>query len=145
MNKVSERLLTQNPEVDNINVDGKELKETEEFCYLGSMVNSTGGTKYLIRTIGLARKAFSSLNKIWASRKTKLKIFWSNVKAVLLYGAEMWKVNKIYIKKIQTFLNKCLRIICKLFWPNRIRNVDLWAHTGKETIKKKSQEESGNG
>jgi exonuclease III len=140
INTSKTKLLTQNEEIgNNISVDGKKLEETREFCYLGSIVNSTGGTeKDIERRIGLARKAFNSLNKIWTTKaitnKTKLKIFRSNVKEVLLYGAETWKTNKIHMTKIQTFLNKCLRIICNIFWPNRISNVDLWALTGEESI-----------
>ena len=45
-----------------------------------------------------ARAAYYKLRKVWASgqyrRKTKLRIYKSNVISVVLYGAECWKVNQ---------------------------------------------------
>ena len=47
------------------------------------------------------------LKKIWNSRvissRTKLRIFNSNVKSVLLYGSETWRNTKSSNSKLQTF------------------------------------------
>nr|KAG5705871.1 hypothetical protein BaRGS_030761 [Batillaria attramentaria] len=55
------------------------------------------------------------LNNIWASKvvnmRTKLRIFNSNVKSVLLYGCETWRTTKTMQQKIQTFFNTCFRRI----------------------------------
>ena len=98
-----------------------------------------GGTEEDIQArIGKAQAAFAVLNKIWRSKeirmKTKLKIFNSNVKAVLLYGSETWKTTDALQKKIQSFINRCMRRILGIWWPNRIRNEDLWERTGQEKI-----------
>lgn len=37
---------------------------------------------------------------------TKIRLFSSRVKSVLLYGAETWKTMKTTIKKVQTFINR---------------------------------------
>jgi len=42
------------------------------------------------------------------STRTKLRIFCSNVKSVLLYGSETWKEMKTNTSKLQTFVNRCL-------------------------------------
>ena len=68
------------------------------------------------------------------STKTKLRIFSSNVKSVLLYGAETWRVTKINTNKIQTFVNGCLRRILRLRWYDRVTNTDLWTRTGQEPM-----------
>jgi len=69
---------------------------------------------------------FSMLNKIWHSTaysmQTKLCIFNTNVKAVLLYGCETWKNSKCITAKLQVFINKGLRKILRIFWPDQIMN-----------------------
>nr|KAG5686925.1 hypothetical protein BaRGS_020734 [Batillaria attramentaria] len=71
------------------------------------------------------------LKNIWTSKvvsiRTKLRIFNSNVKSVLLYGCETWRTTKTMQQKIQTFLNTCLRRIFNIRWPEKIRNEELWA------------------
>jgi len=42
---------------------------------------------------------------------TKITIFNACVKSVLLYGCETWLVTKEIQRKIQTFVNRCLRYI----------------------------------
>ena len=56
------------------------------------------------------------------------------MKSVLLYGCETWLVTKAIQCKIQTFVNRCLRYILRIWWPNIISNKDLWKITGQEDI-----------
>ena len=78
------------------------------------------------------------LKKVWnsrvISRKTKLRIFNSNVKSVLLYGSETWRNTKSSNNKLQTFVNKCLRRILKISWTDRVTNEDLWKQASQEAI-----------
>ena len=37
-------------------------------------------------------------------------------------------------RKIQTFVDRCLRYILRIWWPNIIYNKDLWKATGVEDI-----------
>ena len=67
----------------------------------------------------------------------KLQIFNACVKSVLLYRCETWLVSNSIVQRLQrleTFVNKCLRIICSLFWPNTICNIALLKLTEKEPI-----------
>ncbi|VDO54261.1 unnamed protein product [Schistosoma margrebowiei] len=41
----------------------------------------------------------------------KVIIFNTNVKTFLLYGAETWRTTATIIKKVQVFINNCLRKI----------------------------------
>ena len=85
-----------------------------------------------------AQTAFSALNKIWQSTtystQTKLRIFNTNVKAVLLYGCETWKNSKYITTKLQVFVNKSLRKILRIFWPDQITNNELWKRTKQPWI-----------
>ena len=75
-------------------------------------------------TIGVARVAFLlllQLKNIWKSKvlslKNKIRILNANVKAVLLYGIETWRTTLATTKRIQTFVNSCLRRILGFWWP----------------------------
>ena len=69
------------------------------------------------------------LRNVWKSRQvktaTKIRFFNSNVKSVLLYGSETWRTTKTTTKKIQTFVNGCLREILQIHWPEKITNIEL--------------------
>jgi hypothetical protein len=56
------------------------------------------------------------------------------VKSVLLYGCETWLVTSEIQCKIQTFVNRCLRYILRIWWPNTISNKDVWRVTGQADI-----------
>jgi hypothetical protein len=108
---------------------------------LGSIVDKNGGTEKDIKSgISKAQIAFQSLHKIWQSNnlslRTKLRLFNTNVKSVLLYGAETWKTTKNLINKIQAFINRCLRRILKIRWPEKISNEKLYRKTDKEPVEK---------
>ena len=108
-----------------ITVGGEPIREVESFVYLGSVVDHQGGTdRDVTARIGKARAAFVMLKNIWASggisMRTKLRIFNSNVKSVLLYGCETWPTTQTMKRKIQTFFNTCLRRIYKIQWQEKI-------------------------
>ena len=72
---------------------------------------------------------------IWRSTalttKTKPRVFGSNVKALLLYGYETWRLTKGLEQELQVFVNKSLRNILKIWWPRKIRHKELWRQTGQ--------------
>ena len=86
-----------------------------------------------------------ALQHLWKSNiysaTTKVKVFASNVRTVLLYGAECWKMTKNDIQKCETFQNKCLRRILKVFWPTKMSNSELREKANitsiEETVKTK--------
>jgi hypothetical protein len=122
-------------------IQNEETENVEEFTYLGSIVDKNGDTEKDIKSrISKAQIAFQSLRKIWQSNnlslRTKLRLFNTNVKSVLLYGAETWKTTKNLTNKIQAFINRCLRRILKIHWPEKISNEELYRKTNQEPVKK---------
>ncbi|VDO68158.1 unnamed protein product [Schistosoma margrebowiei] len=102
-----------------ITLDGETLENVESFTYLGSIIDEQGGSDLDVKArIGKARTAFLQLKNIWNSKQLstniKVRIFNTNVKAVLLYGAETWRTTTITIKKVQLFINSCLRMVLKI-------------------------------
>ena len=123
-----------------VSLNGNPLELVDIFCYLGSMVDSSGGTEADVKArIGKARTAFSQLKNIWKSsiitRKTKMRLFNAIVMSVLLYGCQTWKTTNGIIKKVQTFVNRCLRIILNIRWYDRVTNEELWERAAQMPIK----------
>ena len=122
-----------------IKIGDEFAEDVSTFTYLGSVIAKSGGAEEDVEArIKKAQTAFSMLNTVWRSqiirRKTKLKIFNSNVKSVLLYGCETWLMTEKLRARLQTFVNKCLRKVLRIFWPDWITNRDLWSTTNQVPI-----------
>ena len=127
----------QNP----ITLHDEDLKKVEKFVYLGSVIKDGGTDKHIKSRINKARHAFNTLcptfivwNSSVLSLQNKIKIFNTNFKSVLLYGSETWRTTKSNTHNMQTFINRCLRNIINIRWPDIISNNDLWDKTGQSPI-----------
>ena len=123
-----------------IKISDTNIEEVDNFTYLGSVISNDNGTSKDIKSrLSKARTAFCQLRPIWRStslsRNTKLRIYNSNVKSVLLYGSECWRIIQTDFNKLSAFHNTCLRKICKIFWPNKITNKDLYELTAQRDIR----------
>ena len=108
-----------------ITFDCQAIEKVEPFTYLGSTVSKTGGTDEVVKArINKARQASATLRAVWRSKnlscRAKLRLFNSNVKPALLYGAETWRGTKNLDHKLQVFINTGLRRILRIRWPERI-------------------------
>ncbi|VDP50378.1 unnamed protein product [Schistosoma margrebowiei] len=117
IHKGKNKILRNNTACPNpITIDGEDLEDVKTFTYLGSIIDEHDGSDADVKArIGKARAAYLQLRNVWNSRQlstnTKVRIFNTNVKTVLLYGAETWRTTKAIIQKIQVFINSCL---CKI-------------------------------
>ena len=81
---------------------GKSTAGFSQSCFddcLGSLISKDNGAQKDIKErLGKARYAFAKLHNIWNAKqynlKTKLRLYNSNVKSILLYGSECWRVVK---------------------------------------------------
>ena len=106
------KLMRMNANNNNaVVIDGQEVEDVDSFDYLGARITKHGGAK------------------IWRSgqlsKNTKIRIFKSNVIAVLLYGCETWRMTKRDEAKLDTFLHKCLRRLLKIYWPMKVSNEEV--------------------
>ncbi len=119
---------------------GEEVIErVDDFLYLGSKIGENGGTILDVQQrVNKARGAFSRLKNVWRANSInlhfKIKLFNACVKSVLLYGCEIWFVTENVTRKLQTFVNRCLRNILGIKWPQIISNDELWEKTGQSKI-----------
>ena len=124
---------------EHVRIGEQVLEEVDSFCYLGSIIDRNGGTEADVKSrIGKAQAAFLALRKVWKTRdislKTKLKLFNSNVKSVLLYGCETWNASKSCIRKVQVFINQSLRKILRIGWMDKIKNEEVWKRAGQRPV-----------
>ncbi|GFS04438.1 hypothetical protein ElyMa_004656500 [Elysia marginata] len=124
-----------------VTVEDEELENVDGFTYLGGTINKEGGVEEDIKKrIQKARQAFLGLKKIWSTKiikeRKKIKIFNSNVRAVLFFGAKTWRTNKTTIQKLQSFGNRCMRSI-SIHWQEIISNIDLWERTQQQPMEVK--------
>ena len=120
-------------------VNEKDIKDTNVFTYLGATITKSGGASEDMKIrIGKARNAYHRFKKLWNSgqyrRKTKMKIFQSNVISVLLYSCETWKMTEADEQCLDTFVHKCMRRILKIFWPTRMSNEEVRRIAGIEKV-----------
>ena len=129
--KTKEMRIRSPANTGNINCVGEDLEHVSAFTYLGSLIATTGGTEEDVEaSCRKAQVAFSILRPIWRSKVislwTKIRILNSNVKSVLLYGCETWRLTKKIITQLQTFTNR------RVWWPKKISNEELWQRTKQE-------------
>ena len=81
-------------------------------------MDTRGGTEADVKT-RISKAAFHILRNVWKSRvigkTTTIRLFNTNAKSVLLYGAETWRINKTTLKNAQTFVKQCLRKIFGIY------------------------------
>lgn len=107
------------------------IERVQVFQYLGSKIDESGGALKDIETrMRKARGAFTILGKICRSTvysvRTKIHICKLCMVSVLVCGCETWLVTEQIKRKLQVFMNHCLRRTLRIFWPNTISNTDLW-------------------
>jgi hypothetical protein len=119
----------------SIMLANKAIRRVHDFTYIGSTVSEGGGTCKDVETrIQMTRGAFTRLRKIWlahyVNKDTRIKLFNVYVKSVLLYGCQTWFTCEIQ-RKLQSFVNRYLRYITKIWWPRVIPDEKLWEMTGQ--------------
>ena len=115
------------------------MEEVIQFCNLGSTVTEKGDIMEEVKIrIGKANGAFTRLKNIWKSNRigttTKIRLYVSNVRSVLMYGTETWRNNKEVENKMRAFEGRCLRNILKIHWPNIISNKHLAERTKLKNV-----------
>ena len=106
----------------------------EEFEYLGSTISQDCSLDQEIdRWISKASHTFCSLYRVvWCRKRlkveTKLQLFRVVVLATLLYGSETWVPLAPHLRRLQTFVMGCLRVILGVSrWDNvrKVRNTHM--------------------
>ena len=130
--------INANPNTEVL-INNTPLENVEEFKYLGSFLNADGDiNREITSRIMNASAAFHRLKAVWRTKqineKTKIKIYKSNVRSVLLYAAETWRTNQKIESRLRGFESRCLRRILRIRWEQRVSNKKVSERTGVNPI-----------
>jgi len=111
-------------QLDKITAGNIQIYQVRSFRYLGTIVNGNNTLEEEIRErIVKGNKAFYANRALFksklVSRKSKLKLYWSVIRPVVVYGCETWVLKEIIIQKLSVFERKILR---KIFGPTKEDN-----------------------
>ena len=114
----------------NITIHGTSLEQVNSFIYLGSMFTSDGRCVQDVRLrIGIAKSAFTSLEKVLKSRDIKLQIRIRVLKcyvwSTLLYGSKTWTLTSDLRKQLEATEMWFLRRMLRISYKDRVTNEEV--------------------
>ena len=114
----------------------REIKQCEEFKYLGSIISSKGSTERDIqRRVQQGQKSVRILNSLlWSNRMslmTKVTIYRAVVEPILSYGSECWQLTESAKRKIDTVEMDYLRRSCRISRFDRVTNAEIRRRTNR--------------
>jgi len=101
-------------QLDKITVGNIQIDQVRSLSYIGTIVNGNNTLEEEIRErIVKGYKAFYANRALFksklVSRKSKLKLYWSVIRPVVVYGCETWALKESIIQKLSVFERKVLR------------------------------------
>ena len=121
-------------QLNKLIVDNKHIDQVRSFSYLGTIVNGNNTLEKEIRErTAKGNKAFYSNKALFksnlVSRKSKLKLEWSAIRPIVVYGCATWVLKESIIQKLFVFERKILR---KIFGATKEANGIWRIKTNKE-------------
>ena len=113
-----------------IQLDGKDIKETDLFKYLGSLLSSNPRihrSEDFKQRRHQAWNVFWKLSKVWRAKvdlAVKYSVWRATVVAILFYASETWILTADILTKMDTFQRRCLRIMLGIHWERRVSTRD---------------------
>ena len=93
-----------------------QIDQVRSFSYLGESVNENNTLEEEIREGNVkGNKAFHANKTLFkskmVSRKSKLKLYWSVIRPIVVYGCETWVLKESIIQRLSVFERKILKKI----------------------------------
>lgn len=134
ISKTSEKPKKPKPKC-HIKVGNINIKETESFNYLGSLVTADGKCKKEIRRrIMFSKDNFQKLKPIFSNRnisiQLKIRLLKCYIWPILTYGCEAWTITPELIRNLEAAEMWFLRRILGISYKDKITNVEVLKRTG---------------
>jgi hypothetical protein len=89
-------------QLDRLKVENRQIDQVRSFSYFGATVNGSNTLEEEIRErIVKGNKAIYANKTLFknklVSRKSKLKLYWSVIRPVVVYGCETWVLKESII------------------------------------------------
>jgi hypothetical protein len=120
--------------LDGLKVKNMQIDQVRSFSYLGAIVNGNNTLEEEIRErTAKGNKAFYANKTIFksnlVSRKSKLKLYWSVIRPIVIYGHRTWVLKASNIQRLSVFERQILR---KISGPTKEDNGTWRIKTNKE-------------
>lgn len=114
----------------NIKINNTNIKQVNNFKYLGSTMTSDGrSTTEIKKRIGIAKTAFQKMRPLLTNLKlnikTRIRALKTYVWSTLTYGCETWTQNKEIQDRLEAFEMWTLRRMLKIPWTARKTNIQV--------------------
>ena len=136
----TEILSTSSPDAPTFSISGNQLKNSENFTYLGSNLSFSGDlTNEIQRRINLASSAFGHLSKrVFGNQNltihTKIVVHNAVVISTILCGSETWVPCRRHIRLLESFHIRRLQLILGLRWWHKVTHSEIRSRAGIPTI-----------
>lgn len=110
--------------------NNQEIKQVEEFAYLGSIISKDGrSAKEIVKRICQAKIAFNKKRGLFTSKsisvRTRINLLMTYVWSIMLYGNETWTIAKTERRRIEAFEMWCFRRMLKISWTDMVSNEEV--------------------
>ncbi len=100
------------------------LKEVQQFCYLGDVLDCEAGVERALRArVAAARQRWREVASLLVNRsiglKSRGKVYEACVRSVLLYGAETWSLTDRLMDLLRSCDCRMLRYMAGVRWQDR--------------------------
>lgn len=120
---------------DSLEVSDMTIKEVEEFCYLGDVIDAEAGAERAVRARTAAawkkwREMSSLLTNGGIPLKCRAQVYEMCVRSVLLYGAETWPLTQKLTEQIRGCDRRMMRFMAQVKLKDRIRSEEVERRCG---------------
>ena len=120
-----------------VELEKEDLEEVEKFTYLGSiMCKSSATIKDITNRLQKAKSSFVQQNKVWRFPNVSKKQN-KDLKQRLITTTtwrRSWRVTQRDSWRLSRFHTSCLIKVCRIYWPQKITNKELYQRTGQRDI-----------
>ncbi|KAF0771003.1 LINE-1 reverse transcriptase [Aphis craccivora] len=114
----------------NINIHNEQIKQVQQFTYLGSNITEDDRSKTnIIYRIAQAKRAFLDKNHILTTKSVSLEIrkkfLKSYIWSIALFGSKTWTINSTKRNRLEAFEMWCYRKMLKIPWTEKVTNKEV--------------------
>ena len=121
----------------NIQINGRALKQVEQFKYLGTLITQDGRCETEVKArIAQAKSAFVKMKSLLTNKSIGLeirkKILRCYIEPILLYGCEAWTLTKKIIGYLEGAEMWFFRRMLRVAWSDKKSNLDVLKMTNAQ-------------
>lgn len=115
---------------ESLEIDGARIEEVGEFCYLGDMLDRSGGSERSARTrVAAAWTKWREIASLLINRgiplEKRAQVYEACIRSVLLYGTETWPLTGRIERILVSCDRKMLRYMAGVTWRDQVSSEEV--------------------